>query len=72
MHTLLTQLQMNNFNTQNKIQPSSNLHPAQFTYQPVSMGGGRLVNTVNLDKKKNILDVLMKKLSSTKSLQTIK
>jgi hypothetical protein len=70
MHTLSTQLQMNKLNTQ--IQPSSNLHPAQFTYQPVSMGGGSLNNTVNLDKKKNILDMLMKKLSSTKSLQTIK
>jgi bacterioferritin (cytochrome b1) len=80
MHTLLTQIQMNNLNTQIKNQSSSNLHPAQFTYQPVAMGDsrGNLPNADAFNKKKNILDILLKKLNTTKTasdksaLQTIK
>jgi hypothetical protein len=69
MQTLSTQLQMNSLNSQSKIQPSLNLLPAQFTYQPVSMSDsrGNLPNSDAIKTKKNIIDILMKKMNSTKT-----
>ena len=49
--------------------PSCSNLPAQFTYQPVSMSDsrGNFANADALNKKTNILDILLKKMKSTKT-----
>jgi hypothetical protein len=68
MHTFKTQLQMNKLKIQMKTPSCSNL-PAQFTYQPVAMSDsrGNFPNADALNKKTNILDILLKKMKSTKA-----